>query len=75
MEHGWCGPPYDPFALADTLGIELVARQDLDDARLVAVEGRPRIEFNLARRAARVRFSIAHEIEHFLFPDYAERPR
>jgi O-acetyl-ADP-ribose deacetylase (regulator of RNase III) len=75
MERGWSGPPYDPFALADTLGIELVARQDLEDARLVSVEDRPRIEFNPARRAARVRFSIAHEIGHFLFPDYAERPR
>ena len=75
MEDGWTGPPYDPFELADTLDIELVARQDLDDARLVTVEDRPRIEFNPARRAARVRFSIAHEIGHFLFPDYAVRPR
>jgi O-acetyl-ADP-ribose deacetylase (regulator of RNase III) len=75
MEQGWSGPPFDPFALADTLDIELVARQDLDDARLVAVGDRPRIEFNPARRAARVRFSIAHEIGHFLFPDYAVRPR
>lgn len=75
MEAGWVGPPYDPFRLADALEIEVVARQDLDDARLVAIDGRPRIEFNPARRAARVRFSIAHEIGHFLFPDYAERPR
>lgn len=75
MEQGWAGPPYDPFELADALGIELVARQDLDDARLVSVDGRPRIEFNSARRAARVRFSLAHEIGHFLFPDYADRVR
>lgn len=75
MEEGWAGPPYDPFALADTLKIELVARQDLDDARLVTVDNRPRIEFNPARRASRVRFSIAHEIGHFLFPDYPTRPR
>ncbi|MGI8630931.1 MAG: ImmA/IrrE family metallo-endopeptidase [Solirubrobacterales bacterium] len=75
MEKGWKGPPYDPFELADSLGIELVARQDLDDARLVSVDDRPRIEFNPARRPARVRFSIAHEIGHFLFPDYAERVR
>jgi O-acetyl-ADP-ribose deacetylase (regulator of RNase III) len=75
MEEGWSGPPYDPFALADALKIEVVAHQDLDDARLVSVDGRPRIEFNPARRAARVRFSIAHEIGHYLFPDFADRPR
>ena len=75
IEEGWSGPPYDPFELADTLGIELVARQDLDDARLVSLEGHPRIEFNPARRPARIRFSIAHEIGHSLFPDYAHRVR
>lgn len=75
IEEGWSGPPYDPFALAETLGIDLVARQDLEDARLVSQGDRPRIEFNAARRPARVRFSIAHEIGHFLFADYAERPR
>ncbi len=53
MEEGWSGPPYDPFELADALGIELVARQDLDDARLVSTDGRPRIEFNPARSLAR----------------------
>lgn len=75
MEAGWSGPPYDPFALAEVLGIQLVARQDLDDARLVAESEGPRIEFNPARRPARVRFSIAHEIGHFLFSDYATRVR
>src|SRR5712692_5157612 len=75
MEQGWTGPPYDSFLLADALGIEVVARQDLDDARLVAVEGRARIEFNPQRRAARVRFSVAHEIGHWLFDDYAQRTR
>jgi O-acetyl-ADP-ribose deacetylase (regulator of RNase III) len=75
MEQGWTGPPYDSFMLADALGIEVVARQDLEDARLVAIEGRPRIEFNPQRRPARVRFSIAHEIGHWLFNDYAERTR
>jgi hypothetical protein len=75
MEEGWSGPPYDPFQLADSLEIELVARQDLDDARLILLDGRPRIEFNAARRPARVRFSIAHEIGHFLFADYGDRVR
>jgi O-acetyl-ADP-ribose deacetylase (regulator of RNase III) len=75
MEQGWTGPPYDSFLLADALGIEVVARQDLDDARLVAVEGRARIEFNPQRPAARARFSVAHEIGHWLFDDYAQRTR
>jgi O-acetyl-ADP-ribose deacetylase (regulator of RNase III) len=75
MEEGWEGPPYDPFALAESLDIEVVASQELEDARLVSAEGRPRIDFNPARRPERVRFSIAHEIGHFLFPDYRERIR
>src|SRR4051794_23444924 len=69
MEEGWSGPPFDAFELADALGIEVVARQDLEDARIVAVDGRKRIEFNPQRRPARVRFSIAHEIAHTLFED------
>lgn len=75
MERGWDGPPYDPFELGDSLGIEIVARQDLDDARLVSSDGAPRIEFNPQRRPARIRFSVAHEIGHFLFDDYADRVR
>jgi O-acetyl-ADP-ribose deacetylase (regulator of RNase III) len=75
MEGGWGGPPYDPFQLAEAIGIETVARHDLDDARLVSIGGNPRIEFNPQRRPARVRFSVAHEIGHSLFADYGERPR
>ena len=75
MEKGWEGPPYDSFQLADLMGVEVVAMQDLDDARLVAAGDKPRIEFNPSRRPARVKFSIAHEIGHLLFDDYAERTR
>jgi Zn-dependent peptidase ImmA (M78 family) len=75
MEQGWEGPPYDSFRLADALGIEVVARQDLDDARLVTADDKPRIEFNPQRRPARIRFSVAHEIGHTLFADYADRER
>jgi Zn-dependent peptidase ImmA (M78 family)/O-acetyl-ADP-ribose deacetylase (regulator of RNase III) len=75
IEDGWAGPPFDPFELAARRGVELVARQDLEDARLVSVDGRPRIEFNPNRRPARVRFSVAHELGHLLFDDYAARPR
>ena len=75
MEKGWEGPPYDSFRLADLIGVAVVARQDLDDARLVSAGDQPRIEFNPNRRPARVRFSIAHEIGHLLFEDYAEHTR
>jgi O-acetyl-ADP-ribose deacetylase (regulator of RNase III) len=75
MEEGWEGPPYDPFQLGDSLGIEIVARQDLEDARLIASSDGPRIEFNPQRRPARIRFSVAHEIGHFLFDDYGDRVR
>ena len=75
MEKGWEGPPYDSFRLADLMGVEVVAMQDLDDARLVSAGDRPRIEFNPSRRRARVRFSVAHEIGHLLFGDYAEHTR
>lgn len=76
LEHGWEGPPYDPFYLADVLEIQTVARQDLEDARLVPVEGaKPRIEFNPNRRTARIRFSLAHELGHYLLSDHAEQIR
>ena len=76
LEQGWKGPPYDPFYLADVLGIETVARQDLEDARLVPVAGgKARIEFNPNRRPARIRFSVAHELGHFLLSDFAEQIR
>jgi hypothetical protein len=75
MEKGWSGPPFDPFQLADHLGVEMVGREDLEDARLVSSPDGPRIEFNPQRRPARVRFSVAHEIGHLLFSDYGERVR
>lgn len=76
MEDGWEGPPYDPFELARRLGIAAVPRDNLEDARLMpTLDGPSRIEFNPSRRPARVRFSVAHELGHSLFSDYAERPR
>lgn len=67
-EKGWQGPPFDPFELAELRGIALVARDMVDDARLVPGDP-PRIEFNPKRTAARIRFSIAHELGHHLFSD------
>ena len=73
LDKGWGGPPFDPFALADLCGIEVVAKAGVRDARTVPVGRgqRFRIEFNPTRPAARVRYSVAHEIAHTLFDDCA----
>jgi O-acetyl-ADP-ribose deacetylase (regulator of RNase III) len=76
MQSGWSGPPYDPFALAEILKLSVEPRQDIVDARtLPAGGGKFRIEFNPNRSAARINFSVAHEIAHTLFPDCAEAIR
>ena len=76
VDRGWPGPPFDPFELARLLGISVVPRSDMRDARsFVSESGTTRIEFNPQKPASRIRFSIAHEIAHTLFPDFAERPR
>jgi uncharacterized protein DUF955 len=76
FDAGWKGPPFDPFQLADLLHIEAVPRQGLSDACTVPVgRDRVRIEYNPARPRGRLRYSIAHEIAHTLFPDCAEQVR
>jgi hypothetical protein len=76
MEEGWSGPPFDPFELAERLGVPLVPRVELADARAVprGVRG-VRIEFNPTRPRGRLRFSIAHELAHTFFPDADRRVR
>lgn len=76
VDLGWAGPPFDPFELAKLLGISVIPRADVKDAlSFVSEGGTTRIEFNPHKPASRIRFSIAHEIAHTLFPDFAERPR
>lgn len=76
MDRGWSGPPFDPLQLADHLGIAVSPRHDVRDARTVPAPGdRMLIEFNPNRPSARVRYSIAHEIAHTLFPDCGDRVR
>src|SRR5437867_11139604 len=70
IEDGWEGPPFDPFWLASYCKIPVTPRHDIPDARLIPeVSGGHRIEFNPNQPRARVRFSLAHEIGHTLFPD------
>ena len=71
-ERGWQGPPYDPFQLAELLGIGVLPNDAVVDARIVPVAEGLRIEFNPNRPHGRVRYSVAHELAHTLFPDCAE---
>jgi hypothetical protein len=72
---GWSGPPYNPVAIADLLSIPVEASSDVADARTVAAGNSLRIQFNPVKPRERVRFSIAHEIAHTLFPDVADEAR
>jgi len=76
IDAGWPGPPFDPIALAtDHLKLELVATDAVADARTVPTSTGARIEFNPNRPRERRRYSVAHEIAHTLFPDFADRVR
>ena len=55
------------------MGISVVPRDDVLDARTIPVGLRRfRIELSPSKPRGRLRFSIAHEIAHTLFPDCAE---
>jgi Zn-dependent peptidase ImmA (M78 family)/O-acetyl-ADP-ribose deacetylase (regulator of RNase III) len=75
MQGGWSGPPFDPAKLAEHLGIRVVPSEDVSDARTLSAEDRMQIEFNPNKPKERVRFSIAHELAHSLFPDCKETIR
>ncbi len=76
LERGWSGPPYNPFALAEMQGIKLLPTEDVLDAQTRSdSEKRFTIAYNPQRPAARMRYSIAHEIGHTLFPDCATATR
>ncbi len=75
IEAGWSGPPFDPIALAGMLNIPVHPSQEVLDARLVPQHGGARIDFNPNRPPGRIRYSIAHEIGHSLFPDHLASAR
>lgn len=75
VEEGWEGPPFDPFALAGLMQIDVVPRENLYDARVVSGAAGATIEFNPTRPRGRVRFSVAHELAHTFFPDFEETTR
>ncbi|MBI5818278.1 MAG: ImmA/IrrE family metallo-endopeptidase [Verrucomicrobia bacterium] len=76
MQAGWSGPPFDPAKLAEHMGFRVVPSEDVTDARIVPLpDRRCQIEFNPCKPKARIRFSIAHELAHTLFPDCYESVR
>ncbi|MEG6508186.1 macro domain-containing protein [Methyloligella sp. 2.7D] len=74
-ESGWEGPPFNPLRIAEMLDVQIEANSSIADARLVATESGPKIEFNPQQPRERVRFSIAHEVAHMLFPDWHDQIR
>lgn len=74
-ETGWEGPPFNPIYIADMLNIKVEANSSIADARLLYVGDGAKIEFNPQQHRERVRFSIAHELAHLLFPDWHEQVR
>ena len=72
---GWEGPPFNPLAMAKLLKISAEANADVIDACTISDEKGLRIQFNPTQPRERLRFSIAHEIAHTLFPDVGEQPR
>ncbi|MFT3883152.1 MAG: ImmA/IrrE family metallo-endopeptidase [Gemmatales bacterium] len=76
VEKGWKGPPFDTFELANILGYKVLPCDSIRDARLVPIDDNQfKIEYNPEQSKARIRFSIAHEIAHTLFPDCGEQVR
>ena len=74
-QRGWEGPPFNPLHIAKMLGASTEPNSNVADARLLATEAGPKIEFNPLQPRARVRFSIAHEVAHLLFDDWHEKVR
>jgi O-acetyl-ADP-ribose deacetylase (regulator of RNase III) len=74
-ENGWEGPPFNPLRIAELLGVKVEANSSVVDACLIATKDGPTIQFNPQQPRERVRFSIAHEVAHTLFPDWHSRVR
>ena len=75
FETGWEGPPFNPLYIARMLDVQVEANSSIADARLVEIEDGAKIEFNPQQARERVRFSIAHEVAHLLFPDWNDEIR
>lgn len=72
VDEHWSPPPYDPFLVAQALGIrcQAVDAPWVEDAMIFVQDGEPTILYRPERSSVRTRFNIFHEIAHTLFPDY-----
>lgn len=75
LQNGWEGPPYNPIKLAEMLGVNVRQAYDVKDARTINIGDAPEIQFNPTQTRERVRFSVAHEVAHLLFPDVLDADR
>lgn len=75
LDAGWSGPPFNPLGIADLMKIPVEANSTIPDARIVPQASGLKIEFNPTQPRERLRFSIAHELAHALFPDVADEIR
>lgn len=75
IDAGWAGPPFNPIHLAELLKIPIEPKASVPDARTVPRADGITIEFNPLQSRERLRFSIAHEVAHTLFPDVAAAVR
>jgi hypothetical protein len=76
IEIGWSGPPFDAFELAKLCNIQVLPREDVGEARLMlGPTGKLEVHYNPLRPKTRIKFSIAHEVAHSLFPDCTEAVR
>jgi len=72
IDEHWSPPPYDPFLVAQALGIrcQAVDAPWVEDAMIFVQDGQPTILYRPERSGVRIRYNIFHEIAHTLFPDY-----
>ncbi|GIK49899.1 MAG: hypothetical protein BroJett013_25960 [Alphaproteobacteria bacterium] len=75
MDAGWAGPPFSQLQLATHLGLRVEADATVRDAQTVPTADGLVIKFNPTQARERVRFSLAHECAHSLFPDCADAVR
>ena len=63
------------LANAKHLNISVIPNSEIYDARVVEKNKQFQIEYNPNKSQTRIRFSLAHEIAHTLFPDCARMIR
>ena len=74
-EKGWEGPPFNPLEIVKMMNVQIGWNSEIEDARLIHTDAGTKIEFNPRQPRERVRFSIAHEVAHMLFPDWTQEIR